>query len=298
MTSNQRLHRFQCLRPQHHGVYDEHVLASEYDALLAEVRELRAFKQAVLDPENQPSQFGTRLSDETTGESCHALIKVDAENTFLQLTNNSGAPLTIVGTESVTLRPGESWPPDKTADPSLLEASQRVSAMALSAAGKHAERVVELEAEVATLREHLAEQNRLLSLNVAEVERLKALGSPVETEFQPTSMDHGGVGQVGCEGEDGLLRVHGVSETCEVCKPLKAWEPTTVEILEYARRYSLSTEEARKLLKAERASMIGAVKTKVIPCVWQSGCKNHRICDEMGCCQQLGAENGTGEICP
>jgi len=43
-------------------------------------------------------------------------------------------------------------------------------------------------------------------------------------------------------------------------QPSKAWEPTTVEILEYARRYSLSTEEARKILKAEHASGINAVK--------------------------------------
>lgn len=239
------------------------------------VAKLRIYREMALDK---------RRSVETSGESRQPPIKVDAENTFLQLTNNSGAPLTIVGTESVTLRPGESWPPDKTADPSLLEASQRVSAMALSAAGKHAERVVELEAEVATLREHLAEQNRLLSLNVAEVKRLKALGSPVETTapregIRPTTLDptRSWAEQMNASAE-------------------KAWEPTTVEILEYARRYSLSTEEARKLLKAERASMIGAVKTKVIPCVWQSGCKNHRICDEMGCCQQLGAQNGTGDL--
>lgn len=63
----------------------------------------------------------------------------------------------------------------------LLEASQRVSAIALDAAGKHAERVVELENEVSTLREHLAEQNRLLSLNVAEVERLRASQPPPES---------------------------------------------------------------------------------------------------------------------
>jgi len=46
--------------------------------------------------------------------------------------------------------------------------------MALGAAGQHAERVVELDAEVSTLRDHLAEVNRLLSLNVAEVARLQA----------------------------------------------------------------------------------------------------------------------------
>jgi hypothetical protein len=53
------------------------------------------------------------------------------------------------------------------------EAAERLATIALSAAGNHAERVVELESEVSTLREHLAEQNRLLSLNVAEVERLR-----------------------------------------------------------------------------------------------------------------------------
>lgn len=39
-------------------------------------------------------------------------------------------------------------------------------------------RVKELEAEVSTLRDHLAEQNRLLSLNCREVERLRAAQPP------------------------------------------------------------------------------------------------------------------------
>lgn len=25
-------------------------------------------------------------------------------------------------------------------------------------------------------------------------------------------------------------------------------------------------------------------------CIWRTGCKNHRLCDEMGCCQQLGQQ--------
>lgn len=62
---------------------------------------------------------------------------------------------------------------EQASPPGMLEATERVASIALGAAGKHAERVVELEAEVSTLREHLAEQNRLLSLNVAEVERLR-----------------------------------------------------------------------------------------------------------------------------
>lgn len=34
--------------------------------------------------------------------------------------------------------------------------------------------------------------------------------------------------QVACEGEDGLLRVHLVSETCDVCTDV-VWEPETVK---------------------------------------------------------------------
>lgn len=56
------VHRFSCPRPQHTDVHDEHVLASDYEALEAELRELQVFRQAVLDPENQPSQFGTTLA--------------------------------------------------------------------------------------------------------------------------------------------------------------------------------------------------------------------------------------------
>ena len=36
-----------------------------------------------------------------------------------------------------------------------------------------------------------------------------------------TTMDYGGVGQVGCENADGTLNVHGVNEYCDVCKPLE-----------------------------------------------------------------------------
>jgi len=67
--------------------------------------------------------------------------------------------------------------------PTELEAAKRVGAMALGAAGQHAERVLELEAEVSTLRESLAEVNRLLSLNVAEVARLQS-PEPAETPAQ------------------------------------------------------------------------------------------------------------------
>lgn len=67
-----------------------------------------------------------------------------------------------------------------------FEAALRVGAMMTGAAGQHAERVVELEAEVSTLREHLAEVNRLLSLNVAEVERLRAAHQPAAS---PTALD-------------------------------------------------------------------------------------------------------------
>jgi predicted RNA-binding Zn-ribbon protein involved in translation (DUF1610 family) len=34
-----------------------------------------------------------------------------------------------------------------------------------------------------------------------------------------TSMDHGGIGDVGCERPDGTLNIHSVAETCEVCAP-------------------------------------------------------------------------------
>lgn len=73
------------------------------------------------------------------------------------------------------------WTCGKLSAPYLraaLAASKDAGVMALKAAGEHAERVLELEAEVSTLRDHLAEQNRLLSLNVAEVARLS--GEPSE----------------------------------------------------------------------------------------------------------------------
>lgn len=73
--------------------------------------------------------------------------------------------------------------PEPSGWPTELEAAKRVGAMALGAAGQHAERVLELEAEVSTLRESLAEVNRLLSLNVAEVARLQTL-APAETPAQ------------------------------------------------------------------------------------------------------------------
>lgn len=37
-------------------------------------------------------------------------------------------------------------------------------------------------------------------------------------------------------------------------------------------------------------------ETKALPCVWREGCKNRRICDEMGCCQRLGAEKVTAPV--
>ena len=57
------IHRqFSALRPNHVGVYDDVVLARDYD----ELREAFAsFVQAVTDPENQPSQYGTMLCTES-----------------------------------------------------------------------------------------------------------------------------------------------------------------------------------------------------------------------------------------
>lgn len=46
------------LRPDHVDVYDEVVLLSDYTALREAFKD---FAQAVLDPENQPSQYGTTL---------------------------------------------------------------------------------------------------------------------------------------------------------------------------------------------------------------------------------------------
>lgn len=36
-------------------------------------------------------------------------------------------------------------------------------------------------------------------------------------ETPASSMDHGGVGQVGCENADGTLNIHSEAQTCEVC---------------------------------------------------------------------------------
>lgn len=74
--------------------------------------------------------------------------------------------------------PAEDWP-------SEAEANAKLAATMIGAAGKHAERVVELEAEVSTLRESLAEVNRLLSLHVAEVERLRARIAELEKLEEP-----------------------------------------------------------------------------------------------------------------
>jgi hypothetical protein len=65
-------------------------------------------------------------------------------------------------------------------DPAICEANERLATIMVGAAGTHAERVVELEAEVSTLRESLAEANRLLSLNCREVERLRGEGPGAE----------------------------------------------------------------------------------------------------------------------
>lgn len=63
LSSKPEILRTKRLRPDHVDVYDECVLASDYDALL---KEFKTFKQAVLDPENQPSQYGTQLAVETS----------------------------------------------------------------------------------------------------------------------------------------------------------------------------------------------------------------------------------------
>jgi hypothetical protein len=54
--------------------------------------------------------------------------------------------------------------------------------------------------------------------------RAAQLRSVETSEPRPSTMDYGGVGQVGCEGDDGLLRVHGYNQTCDVCAPEKASE--------------------------------------------------------------------------
>lgn len=49
------------------------------------------------------------------------------------------------------------------------------------------------------------------------IETEPILSVPAEETAAATSMDYGGVGLVGCEGDDGLLRVHTINETCNVC---------------------------------------------------------------------------------
>ena len=63
-------------------------------------------------------------------------------------------------------------------------------------------------------------------VNVSASEQRGRKPSVVTQETKPeppaTSMDYGGVGQVGCEGDDGLLRIHRTNETCDVCSSQKA----------------------------------------------------------------------------
>lgn len=64
------------------------------------------------------------------------------------------------------------------------------------------ERVVLLEAEISTLREHLAEVNRLLSLNCREIERLRAstprLVEPRSAIDKPRHVAMSGICMPGC----------------------------------------------------------------------------------------------------
>jgi hypothetical protein len=52
---------------------------------------------------------------------------------------------------------------------------------------------------------------------IASVHCRQALAT-AET-FPVSSMDHGGVGQVGCDNAEGTLNIHTANETCEVCAP-------------------------------------------------------------------------------
>lgn len=49
-------------------------------------------------------------------------------------------------------------------------------------------------------------------------EHFKGDKVPLTAQETPaSSMDHGGIRQVGCERPDGMLNIHTESETCEVC---------------------------------------------------------------------------------
>ena len=48
-----------------------------------------------------------------------------------------------------------------------------------------------------------------------------------------SSMDHGGVGQVGCERDDGTLMIHANTEFCDVCRPRRQKESRVSDVKRY-----------------------------------------------------------------
>ena len=54
---------------------------------------------------------------------------------------------------------------------------------------------------------------------VERAQQTSAVRRIAESETTRSTMNYGGVGQVGCERADGTLNIHSANETCAVCAP-------------------------------------------------------------------------------
>jgi hypothetical protein len=73
--------------------------------------------------------------------------------------------------------------------------------------------------------DQLREATQSAGAQQSETRSVASTDSASVSSKSVSTMDYGGVGQVGCERDDGTLNVHGYDQTCEVC----ASEPRGVE---------------------------------------------------------------------